>query len=467
MDRGSDLTVMRLATSVSRGWAALAVVLALCGGHLVSAAGSGSAASGVWVPRDALVRVSLQTERQGVMVKGRFVADAKVLEVAEFDGVLLGREGLVVSFVGEYVHVLDLDAVRATLRTLEGRTTQARTLGVDERLSLLFLEQERGNATAGLRISRREAVEHFKMAKIVDNRLRLASPCVQSRSDRSWLPVEEWVVSGLRLTEPGWQGATCVDLEGDLLGIMVAAGRHRSSSRWARGELLPASRIAESLETIRGGVRRIPAGWLGVFLEPAPGGARVGELHEGGPGQRAGLVPGDVIEALDGNLFRDRMDLARALRWKGPGSASQLRVRRGTRVLDLLATLQTRTHRHQTAWEVVVDAGSGRGEPVLEMHRTALPALVELGFDAVQLEPRQAAKRGSPTRGGLLVEGVAAGSSAQRAGFQPGDVIFRINGKDVFSLADVKSCLQTAGGGTLTIRLVRGGRVLSQKISLE
>ena len=109
----------------------------------------------------------------------------------------------------------------------------------------------------------------------------------------------------------GEDGGPVVDPSGALLGMATAGPR-------GRGMVIPHATIARVLPALlaHGGVARP---WLGVGLQPvsvpeslrvAAGqdcGLMVVQLVEGGPAQGCGILPGDILLALDGQkLLRPR-----------------------------------------------------------------------------------------------------------------------------------------------------------------
>ena len=70
----------------------------------------------------------------------------------------------------------------------------------------------------------------------------------------------------------------------------------------------------------------------------------VREVAQGAAAARAGLVPGDVVVAVDGSPLSVTL-LAALAQTTRPGDTVQLRVRRGTRHLALTARAQGRPER--------------------------------------------------------------------------------------------------------------------------
>ncbi|MFM8469624.1 MAG: M6 family metalloprotease domain-containing protein [Limisphaerales bacterium] len=82
------------------------------------------------------------------------------------------------------------------------------------------------------------------------------------------------------------------------------------------------------------------SGYLGIHVAPDPKGKLIiGEVAENSPAAKAGAQAGDVLLKLDGQPVTSADALRDALQRKAPGDFAQLSVRRGTKSLDLLATL--------------------------------------------------------------------------------------------------------------------------------
>jgi S1-C subfamily serine protease len=98
-------------------------------------------------------------------------------------------------------------------------------------------------------------------------------------------------------------------------------------------------------------VRRV---YLGVTGQSAPvprgralalrlditGGVYVREVLPGSPAAAAGILPGDLVIALNDGLVRNIDDVHRGLTPVSPGETLTLRVVRGSDVLDLRAAAE-------------------------------------------------------------------------------------------------------------------------------
>jgi Do/DeqQ family serine protease len=84
---------------------------------------------------------------------------------------------------------------------------------------------------------------------------------------------------------------------------------------------------------------RVRRGQLGIVLEPDSLGIRVGQVQQGSPADRAGIKPGDIITAFNGNPVNDPNTLRNLVAESPPGSSVTITVRRGRQDEELKATL--------------------------------------------------------------------------------------------------------------------------------
>lgn len=130
---------------------------------------------------------------------------------------------------------------------------------------------------------------------------------------------------------PGNSGGALIDARGDLVGINTAIFSDSGGSQGI-GFAIPAG-IAQTVtaDLIEHG--RVVRGWLGVQAQrltpalaesfgvaPDTEGVGVTDVFPGGPADRAGIQPGDVITRLGERAIRDVQDLLRAASRGAPGT---------------------------------------------------------------------------------------------------------------------------------------------------
>src|SRR2546422_4132422 len=110
---------------------------------------------------------------------------------------------------------------------------------------------------------------------------------------------------------PGNSGGALVDINGRLIGINTAIFS-RSGGSQGIGFAIPANMVRVVVTSAKGGSAAVKRPWLGARLQAVtpdlaeglglkrPIGALVGSVAPGSPAARAGLKPGDLILAVDG-----------------------------------------------------------------------------------------------------------------------------------------------------------------------
>jgi len=151
---------------------------------------------------------------------------------------------------------------------------------------------------------------------------------------------------------PGNSGGALIDTAGNLVGINTAI-YSRSGGSLGIGFAIPASSAKQVMEQIiqTGGVTR---GWIGVEareITPEMGeslrlGTTTGVLIEGvlrgGPAERAGLKPGDVLVAIEGKPVKDPNSMLNLVAALVPGKPASIRLRRDNKDVDVQVSVGKR-----------------------------------------------------------------------------------------------------------------------------
>lgn len=144
---------------------------------------------------------------------------------------------------------------------------------------------------------------------------------------------------------PGNSGGPTFNLEGDVIAVNTAIVSPTGGSVGI-GFAVP-SEIAVRIVADLRDKGRIDRGWLGVSVQDAPGraannGVEIAGIDRAGPAARAGLRPGDVVLAVNGDRVDSARGLIRAVAAARPGSAVKLSVRRSGQSFDLPVTVGRR-----------------------------------------------------------------------------------------------------------------------------
>ena len=151
---------------------------------------------------------------------------------------------------------------------------------------------------------------------------------------------------------PGNSGGALVDGRGNLVGINTAI-YSRSGGSMGIGFAIPVSTAKMVMEQIiRSGT--VTRGWIGVEVQeitPALAesfklaearGAIIAGVLRGGPADKAGVKPGDVLTAINGAAVSDPTGMLNQVAALQPGSSAQMKVRRQAQTLDLAVTVGRR-----------------------------------------------------------------------------------------------------------------------------
>lgn len=138
-------------------------------------------------------------------------------------------------------------------------------------------------------------------------------------------------------------GAGIVNVNGELVGIVVACDGVGRNSRWTYA--VSADHVRRLLEARREGQiveirRRRPH--AGIELRQLGGSEDlvVRSVAAGGPAAKAGIEVGDVVATLDGRAANSVLEAARLVACRKPGDTVEILLRRGDRTIKSLVTLE-------------------------------------------------------------------------------------------------------------------------------
>jgi serine protease Do len=262
---------------------------------------------------------------------------------------------------------------------------------------------------------------------------------------------------------PGSSGGPLFDLKGRVVGINTAVG-----GAGGPGFAIPidqARRVIKQLE--RDG--KVSRGWLGaasVEGEDGADGAKIGQVFDDTPASRAGLRPGDVVTAIDGERIHGFAELRGLVATTEPGKRLALTVQRGGETIDVeveltarpetdaLASLRDAPDRPAVPSPSVPASPPGRGLDRFLAPLFGDPSTPDADGDA---RPRLGVNV-RPSTEGLEVLEVTPGSLGAKLGLREGDRIVELDGRTVTSAADVKSALARSDRSISVVFLRDGTR---------
>jgi serine protease Do len=181
----------------------------------------------------------------------------------------------------------------------------------------------------------------------------------------------------------------------------------------------------------------------------AGNGALVASVQKDSPAARAGVQPGDVVRAVDGQAVANPRDLARTVATVAPGTATRLAVVRdgSARTVEVtLGNLPTQT----------ADAAAAHGGGI--------------GLALAPITPDLRQQLDLPDEAhGAVVAQVKPGSPAEQAGLRAGDLVVGVGQTAVTGPRDAADAIRIAAKSNqpLALRIIRDGQMAFVAVTPE
>ena len=250
-------------------------------------------------------------------------------------GVIVTTDGLILT----NHHVIEAaDEIEVALA--DGRTVPARVVGSDPETDLAVLRVDMKNLPA-------VTFGHSDKLSVGDVVLAIGNPFgvgqavtqgIVSALGRNHLGIntfENFIQTDAPIN-PGNSGGALVDTEGNLVGINSAI-YSRSGGSMGIGFAIPVSLTQQVMEQIvrQGSVTR---GWIGIeaqditpelaesFKLKEVRGALIAGVMRGGPADKAGIKPGDILMEVNGSPVMDSSDMLNLISGLKPGAPATVKI---------------------------------------------------------------------------------------------------------------------------------------------
>ena len=380
-------------------------------------------------------------------------------------GMIINRDGYILT--NEHViHGADRDRIKVTLP--DGRTFKAEIVGTDEESDIAVLKIKGGDlpvVTLGdsdnLRVGQWAiAIGNpfgFALSQLSKKYEPTVTVGVISATGRIMQAggAERRTYTDLIQTDaainPGNSGGPLVNIWGEVIGINTAI-LTPSGGSIGIGFAIPinkAKRVLESL--IRYGEVRWP--WVGIVMQELTpelseklgieGGVQIVGVEEGGPADRAGVQPGDILVKVNGkrvtSMFEAREEILKAK----VGETVTLTVMRNGKELDIPVTTVERKKERETMR--LMEQNYARSELLgIEVHNITS-----------ELRKKYRLPEGEE---GVVITDIEEGSPVSMVGLEEGDVIKEINGRQIKNVDDFRKAMSKVSPGDMVYIGVRCGR---------
>ena len=259
-------------------------------------------------------------------------------------GVIVSSEGYILT----NHHVVDgADEIEVALT--DGRKANAKVVGSDPETDLAVLKINLPNLPA-ITLGRLGNVRVGDVVLAIGNPFGVGQTVtmgIVSALGRSHLGIntfENFIQTDAAIN-PGNSGGALVDADGNLLGINTAI-YSRSGGSLGIGFAIPVSLAKQVMESIisTGSVVR---GWIGVepqdvtpeiaesFGLSRKDGALIAAVVQGGPADKAGLRPGDILTSVNSEPILDTTALLNSIAQLQPGAEAKVTVSRKGKAVEL------------------------------------------------------------------------------------------------------------------------------------
>ncbi len=366
-------------------------------------------------------------------------------------GFIIGPDGYIMT----NAHVVD-SADEILVKLTDKREFKARVIGTDKRTDVALIKIE-ANGLPSVKMGDPGRLRVGEWVVAIGSPFGFENSVtagIVSAKGRS-LPQENFVpfIQTDVAINPGNSGGPLFNMKGEVVGINSQI-YSRTGGYMGVAFAIPIDVAMEVQSQLRAS-GRVSRGRIGVVIQEVTkeladsfglakaAGALVNAVEKGGPAEKAGVEPGDIILKFDGKPVNASADLPRIVGATRPGSKVGLQVWHKGNTRDLSVTVG------EIPEEKTVQRSQKRGRPA-----EAVPNRLGLVLSELTVEQKRELK----VPNGLLVEDVRNGG---RSDLRPGDVILALvhkgTGTEAKSVDQFNRLLaQLDKASTVTLLVKRG-----------
>ncbi len=364
-------------------------------------------------------------------------------------GVIVDPSGIVVS---NYHVVGGADEITVVLH--DRQEFRGRVILADEESDLAVVALEDASGLPALEFRDSDTLEVGELVLAIGNPFGVGQTVTSgiiSALARSAAPGKKgrgYYIQTDAAINPGNSGGALVDMKGRLIGVNTAI-LSRSGGSNGIGFAVPSNLVRRIVGAARRGEDALDRPWLGLAAQPVTGeiaealgldrpeGVLVSQLHAQSPFADAGIRPGDILLAVNGQAIDGPSELSFRTATLETGQSVSLRYLREGRMREARVELRSAPEQPPRARTVLREPPGLRGLTVLNVN----PAVIEEAELPLSAE-------------GVLVAGVDG--PAGNSGLKPGDLILGVNGREVTDVDELRSELRRRGRPVLHVQ--RDGR---------
>jgi len=386
-------------------------------------------------------------------------------------GFIVDKNGYIIT---NHHVIAKVDHIKVKLHSDDTTEYRARVVGIDPETDLAVIKIDPKGGLVPVTIGNSDAVQVGDWAVAIGSPFGLEASVTAgivsalSRDINGPLQLQRFIQTDAAIN-PGNSGGPLLNIRGEVIGVntMIAT---QSGGYQGIGFALPMNMVVRVYnDIIRTG--RVTRGSIGVSwnkpdnkpeLFKALGtnqGVLVSLVQKGGPAEKAGMKPDDIITAMNGKSVRDGDDLVARVADTPIGTPVNLTVDRDGKKMEIRVTIMDRA-------EVFKDDprfADLRQDPETPAKNEETTQQYKFGIKLHALTDAERTAMGLEGKtGGLIVRNVDPGSFAEEIGLYEKDVILSINRQAVASVEDVVKVQENLKpGDAVAFRIMRsspGGR---------
>ena len=382
---------------------------------------------------------------------------------ARGSGFIIGADGIIVT----NNHVVK-DATKVTVTLDDGTELEAKVLGRDSRTDIAVIKVTTDRKLPYIELGQSRDVKPGEWVVAMGNPFGLGGTVTAGivsavSRDIGSGPYDQFIQVDAPINR-GNSGGPLFTQDGKVIGMNTAI-YSPSGGSVGIGFAIP----SDMIRTVAGQLEKsgqVTRGFIGVEAQPLTGatakamhvpengGALLAGVLPKGPAAAAGLEPGDVVQAVNGQKIANPKDLALNVAAVAPGQEARLTVLHDGKSKEIVVKVGQLPEDRQAA----ADENAAAKGPRIGL------ALAPL---SPELRDRLEVPEGTE---GAVIRGVEPGSPAAMAGLHPGDVITSVDRRAVGSPAEAVKAIRGAIDGkntSLALRVLRHGTPAFVGVTLE
>lgn len=341
-------------------------------------------------------------------------------------------------------HVInDADSINVTL--WNNTQAQARVIGKDDKTDIALIKIETAQNLTPIKFGDSDKVRVGDWILAIGNPFGLGGSVTAGIVSAKSRDIESGQYDNFIQTDAsinqGSSGGPMFNMSGEVIGINSAIFSSNGASMGI-GFAIPsnlAQWVAEQLK--QNG--KIIRGWLGLKIQPLEeeisglsGGVLVSDVSVGGPAEKSGIKAGDIIYSYNDRAVQNTKEFSRRVAESKIGSEGKIGLWRNGQKRDVNIVIENQETQEKTKSDLSIEIKK------TEANGYEIP---EIGMTLAKITPELIQRYELPPQSnGMVITEIQAGREAEKKGLKVGNIIVKIDKKDVPTIEQVKEYLDEA-----------------------